>query len=248
MTDVDAATVADPFLLRIGPAWHLFFEVWNAAAGRGEIAHATSGDGRSWTYDGVVMREPFHLSYPQVFESGGCVYMVPETRQDNAVHLYVAEHFPRGWRRVSTLVRGPFGDATLLRRDGTWWMFAQRGLDEMRLFSSAHLDGGWREHPRSPLWPGNRSRTRPGGRMLEDEGRLLRFAQDGWPKYGHCLRAFEVLALSPTEYGEREIDGSPVLRATRSGWNAAAMHHIDALRDDSGQWIAVVDGATLIST
>jgi hypothetical protein len=239
--------VADPFLLRIDRHWHLFFEVWNVAAGRGEIAHATSADGLSWHYDAVVMREPFHLSYPQVFESAGRIYMVPETRQDNAVHLYVAEDFPRGWRRVSTLVRGRFSDATLLNRDGRWWMFAQRGLDEMRLFSSAALEGGWTEHPRSPLWPGNRSRTRPGGRMLEDEGRLLRFAQDGWPKYGHSLRAFEVLELSADRYDEREIEGSPILIASRTGWNAAGMHHIDALRDDEGRWIALVDGAALMA-
>ena len=61
---------------------------------RGEIAHATSRDGAAWTYRSVVLREPFHLSYPQVFEWDGAIYMVPESRQDAAVHLYVAEAFP----------------------------------------------------------------------------------------------------------------------------------------------------------
>ncbi len=248
ITDITATTVADPFLLRIGSIWHLFVEVWNVAVQRGEIAHATSVNGIDWQYDGVVLREPFHLSYPQVFESGGSVHMVPETRQDDAVHLYVADDFPRGWRRMATLLRGRFSDATLLHRDDRWWMFAQRGLDEMRLFSSPWLERGWTEHPMSPLWPGNRSRTRPGGRMLEDEGRLLRFAQDGWPKYGHSLRAFDVTELSQNGYAEREIDASPILTASRSGWNAAGMHHIDALRDASGRWIALVDGAALVAT
>lgn len=244
-TDVRGRSAADPFLLVTGGDWHLFFEIWNADAGRGEIAHATSRDGVAWTYGSVVLREPFHLSYPQVFEWDGAIWMVPESRQDEAVHLYVAEAFPAGWRRVATLLRGPFADATLVRHDDRWWMFAERGLDELRLFSSRALDGGWVEHPASPLWPGNRRRTRPGGRVLEEDGRLVRVAQDGWPTYGYALRAFEILEVSDTAYDERELPDSPILRASRSGWRAVGMHHLDAVRRADGTWLAVVDGATL---
>jgi hypothetical protein len=245
-TDLPGRAAADPFLLIHDGAWWLFFEVWNADTGRGEIAYAISADaGMTWTYQASVLREPFHLSYPHVFAWDGAIYMVPESRQDRAVHLYVAEHFPRAWRRVSTLVRGAYADATLLRHDDRWWMFAQRGLDELCLFSSAQLDTGWAPHPASPLWPGNRRRTRPGGRVLSEDGRLIRFAQDGWPWYGHSLRAFEIQQLSIAGYEERELAGSPILRPSRTGWNAVGMHHLDAVRRDDGQWVAVVDGATL---
>ena len=245
-TDLPGRAVADPFLLIHDGAWLLFFEIWNADTGHGEIAYATSNDaGVSWSYQASVLREPFHLSYPQVLAWEGSVYMVPESRQDGAVHLYVADHFPRGWRRVSTLVRGPYADATLVRHDQRWWMFAQRGLDELCLFSSSQLETGWAPHPASPLWPGNRSRTRPAGRVLVEEGRLIRLAQDGWPWYGHSVRAFEIQQLSPSAYEERELPGSPILRPSRTGWNAVGMHHLDAVRRDDGQWLAVVDGATL---
>lgn len=245
-TDVDGQAVADPFLLIVDGQWHLFFEIWNGAVDRGEIAHATSDDeGGSWTYDAVVLREPFHLSYPHVFAANGAIYMVPESRQDRAVRLYVAEDFPRGWRPVATLLEGPFADATIVRHDDRWWMFAQRGLDELGLWSSATLDRGWTPHPSSPLWPGNRRRTRPGGRVLHVDGRLWRFAQDGWPTYGHSLRAFAITALSPTTYEEAEIAESPILRASRAGWHAVGMHHLDAVPRTDGTWLAVVDGATL---
>ena len=79
--------------------------------------------------------------------------------------------------------------------------------------------------------------------MLVENGRLIRFAQDGWPTYGHSLRAFEIVHLTEHRYEEREMDGSPVLRASRSGWNAIGMHHLDALRRPDGAWLAVVDGA-----
>jgi len=243
-TDIRGGAVADPFLFRADHRWYLFFEIWNCDIARGEIAYATSTDGVSWQYEQVVLREAFHLSYPQVVAWNGNIYMIPETRQDDAVHLYVAEDFPCRWRRVETLLTGAFADATVVQHNDRWWMFAQRGLDEMPLFSSTRLDGGWTPHPSSPLFPGNRTRTRPGGRILEENGRLIRPAQDGWPTYGHCLRAFEILSLTETEYRERELDASPLFRASRVGWNAVAMHHLDALRRDDGSWLAVVDGAT----
>lgn len=246
VTDAEASLVADPFLLRRGATWHLFFEMLNAGTGLGEIAYATSEDGLRWAYGGVVLREPFHLSYPHVFEADGGVYMVAETRQAGAVRLYAARDFPRGWSLAGELVRGPFADPTVVRHEGRWWLFAQRGLDELRLFSSAGLRGPWAEHPKSPLWPGNRVYSRPGGRMLRHEGGLYRFAQDGLLSYGHSLRALRVDRLDEREYEEHELDCSPILTATTSGWNASAMHHLDVQPDPgaAGGWIAAVDGAS----
>ena len=245
VTDVPALCVADPFLLQRPDTLYLFFEVMNRATDRGELAYATSDDGLAWRYGGVVLREPFHLSYPQVFEWQGRLLMVPETRQAKAIRLYEADAFPHRWRHVATLCEGPYADATLHWDGRRWWMFAQRGLDELRLFHAPAPEGPWTEHRDSPLWPGNRRRTRPGGRMLVHDGRLLRFAQDGWPSYGSFLRVFVVDRLDVDGYEEHEAAESPILGASRSGWNALAMHHIDAMPTAAGDWLAVVDGATL---
>ncbi len=48
VTDVRAAFVADPFLVRDGSAWCLFFEVLTLPSRRGEIGLATSSDGTHW--------------------------------------------------------------------------------------------------------------------------------------------------------------------------------------------------------
>jgi hypothetical protein len=245
VSDVPGQAVADPFLLRGESLWYMFFEVMNGANGRGEIAYATSADGFGWTYRSVVLREPFHLSYPQVFTWEGGFYMIPETRQDRSVRLYQAPDPTGPWRCIGKLLEGLFADATVLRHQDRWWLFAQRGLDELWLFSSSDLAGPWRPHPACPLWPGNRRRTRPGGRMLVYAGRLLRFAQDGWPSYGRQLRVFEIDCLSESEYVEHELPESPILQATGSGWNAVGMHHIDAVLLDNGLWLAAVDGASL---
>lgn len=245
MSGAPASSVADPFLLFHGNVWHLFFEVWNSKAGRGEIGCATSVDALAWTPGRVVLRESFHLSYPCVFECGGEIYMVPESRQVQSIRLYRAEQFPLRWSFVRTLVEGCYADPTVFWHEGYWWMFAQRGLDELRLFMSAHPDGEWSEHPANPVRAGNRRITRPAGRVVRFGDRLLRFAQDGLPTYGTCVRALEIRALTPTQYEDCELTESPILQPAGDGWNAVGMHHADCHCLPGGSWIAAVDGATL---
>jgi hypothetical protein len=261
VTDVSAGFVADPFLVFRNGVWHLFFEVLNLATGHGEIALARSADARRWTYERVVLREPFHLSYPYVFADGPEIYMVPETLAAGAVRLYRAVSFPWEWVCVGELVRGDFADASVVHWEGRWWLFAcstPYRHDTLRLFFTESLAeslaGSWREHPRSPLVEGDAGRARPGGRMVAMDGRLLRFAQDCAPRYGQGVRAFEILELTPTEYREREAAGSPVLGSGESGWNAAGMHHLDAQLhsglhpENGGGWIAAVDGRAFPSS
>src|SRR5262249_57949194 len=106
--DVPAGFLADPFMVRSGGGWHMFLEVMNGRTGRGEIGLAVSPDGLNWKYRQVVLTEPFHLSYPYVFEWRGTHYMVPETYQAGEVRLYEATDFPSRWRRGGTLVRGAY--------------------------------------------------------------------------------------------------------------------------------------------
>jgi hypothetical protein len=243
VTDVACGFVADPFHVRAGDTYYLLFEVWNADARRGEIAYATSTDARTWTYGAVVLREPFHLSYPCVVRDGDDFYMVPESRQCGAVRLYRAESFPHRWTFVRELLRGDFADCTPFHHAGRWWMFAHRGLDELRLYSAPSLHGEWIEHPASPVVAGNRSISRPAGRVMSWNGQLIRFAQDGWPQYGTCVRALEIDRLTLTDYAEHELPESPLLQAAGTGWNSLGMHHIDYIDAPDG-WLAIVDGYT----
>src|SRR5215471_11937791 len=93
VTDVSAAFVADPFMLRVNGSWHMFFEVLNSRSDKGEIGLAESTDGYRWEYRQIVLDEPFHLSYPYVFEWKDDYYMMPETLAQGAVSLYVADRF-----------------------------------------------------------------------------------------------------------------------------------------------------------
>jgi len=244
VADVAADFVADPFCHTVGDTHVLFFEVWNRTRERGEIGSAISADLLTWSYDGIVLSEGFHLSYPCVFASGNDIFMVPETREAQAVRLYRAEAFPHRWRLVRELLHGDFADATLFRHDARWWLFVHRGLDELRLYSSRELDGRFEEHPASPLVAGNRRVSRPAGRLLVHDGRVLRFAQDAWPNYGARVHALQIDLLSPEAYAEHEVRESPILEGSGNGWNALGMHHIELLPQADGTWLALVDGYT----
>ena len=247
VTDVPAAFVADPFMLHVGETWYMFFEVMPRHSERGEIGLATSPDGRQWQYQHIVLREPFHLSYPYVFHWEGAYYMVPESYQAGEVRLYRTAHFPEKWSCVATLLRGPyFADTSLFHYADRWWCFTEASPDfahdTLRLFFAPDLRGPWQEHPHSPLFERNPHIARPAGRVVSIDNRLIRFTQNCAPVYGAMVRAFEVTALSATHYAERPLGAAPVLTGSGAGWNAAGMHHLDPHRLPEQRWSACVDG------
>lgn len=241
ITGLDAAFVADPFMLLVRGVWYMFFEAVGKAHGRGEIALAMSDDGYTWQYRQVVLSEPHHLSYPCVFESGGEYYMIPETLQPRAIRLYVATSFPSQWRFAADLVPVEAADPTILWHDGTWWLFACiRRNDWLGIYFADSLTGPWAPHPGNPV-VNDVHGARPAGRLVNAGGKLIRFAQDCAPRYGRRVRAFEILVLTRDSYVEREYGGSPVT-APAAAWCASRMHHVDAHSQSDGTWIACVDG------
>jgi hypothetical protein len=244
VTDIPAGFVADPFMLRRDGRWHMFFEVMNRETRQGAIALAVSDDAFSWTYQQVVIKEPFHLSYPYVFEWQGECYMVPETLGAGAVCLYKADEFPTRWAMQQRLIDGSHADPSILRFGDLWWMFAcstPYRHDVLRLYFARDLAGPWKEHPRSPIVRNDKSRARPAGRILQVKNRVFRFAQDCLPRYGTRARGFEISELTPDRYVETEMN-TPVLSPGNDHWNRSGMHHVDAQRNSDGNWIACVDG------
>src|SRR5688572_22066182 len=120
VSDVSAGFVADPFMVRAGGSWYMLFEAFNLETDKGEIALATSDNGLDWKYQQIVLKERFHLSYPYVFEWDGEHYMVPETLDAGAIHLYKADDFPTSWSDMGPLVKSTCADPSLFRFGDTW--------------------------------------------------------------------------------------------------------------------------------
>jgi hypothetical protein len=239
--------VADPFLVRQGEEWLMFFEIESRQSGRGEIGLARSADALSWRFDGVVLKESFHLSYPHVFEWEGAYYMLPECASTGTLRLYKANAFPYGWTFHAELLRGNLADATPFRHEGRWWILALdgfRGRDALVLFHADRLEGPWLQHDRNPIRDADRQCSRPAGRVFPLGPHLVRLAQDYSQDYGREVRAFAITRLTPGAFEEVALpsSGAPVLGPSGTGWNAAGMHHMDAHQIAPAEWIACVDG------
>ena len=247
ITEAPAGTVADPFMLKVRDTWYMFFELTNQFHHKGEIALATSQNAFEWKFEQIVLAEPFHMSYPYVFEWEGDFYMVPETGRDKSVRLYKAGRFPLDWTHVATILEGSrFSDSSIFRFDNLWWLFTDAGANAksptLRLYFADNLHGPWTEHPKSPLADGDTRISRPGGRVIIIAGTPYRFAQNVYPVYGTEVRAFEIHELSTTTYRERQVGDDPIIGPGTEAWNRHGMHHIDPHLLEDGSWLACVDG------
>ena len=242
ITDISAKFVADPFMVQEEGVWYLFFEILNNETNQGDIGLSTSFDGVNWTYQQVVLDEPFHLSYPLVFKWQDEYYMVPESNEDYAVKLYKAQQFPFTWQFEKNLIRGNYRDPTIFRFNDHWWVFVTERYDVLHLYFSDELDGIWKRHPESPIVLMDANNSRSGGRVLAFNDTLIRVSQDCYPYYGMEVNAFLITELTTEKYHEVPYLGNPLLKGSGKGWNAERMHHMDAHQVKENLWIACVDG------
>lgn len=194
---------ADPFFFeKDGVLWLFFETVTKAMKGRLACCRWT---GKKWVDFQIVLEEPFHLSYPQVVEEDGHIYMIPESGDHGkgCVALYEATDFPRGWVKRQVLIDKPHADSTLFRKEGHCYLACYTNEKETaELWHSEKLIGPWSLHPQSGNMNQSRRLRRCGGAWLEEGGKLFRIAQDCNGFYGKRLFKVPVKKISPTEYEE----------------------------------------------
>ncbi len=203
---------ADPFVVRDGERWWMFYEEFPWATRRGRIAVREVSHRGPVAETRVVLDLPTHLSYPFVFRHEGEWYLMPESNQSKRLELYRAVEFPWRWESHATLL-DPFDgvDATLHRHtDGRWYLFANLGEpgisydEELHLFVADSPFGPFAAHPENPVVADVR-RARMAGRLFESGGELVRPAQRCAPLYGAGLVLHVVEELSPVTYRERVV-------------------------------------------
>lgn len=248
INDCQAGFVADPFAIFYNSTWFLFFEIFDLKLNRGVVGCSKSVDLKNWQYLGVVLKEKYHLSYPYVFSFKDKIYMVPEGRKGGAVRLYESLSFPAAWEESAILLSGKYKDCSLVYDQEIWWMFAGCGAYSQKLFWSKDLKGPWKRHKKWFTQFHQKSKARPGGRVISYQGKLLRFAQDNRLRYGHQLRAFVIDQLSTRHYLEHQLIDDAIISPSGHGWNSHGMHHMDPHQLPDGSWVAFVDGEGKVSS
>ncbi len=242
VNDLKVDTLAHPFMLVEGSRYYLFFTAKDHKTDKSGIGLAESRNGLDWKYKRIVVHEAFTLAHPFVFKWQNEYYMIPEAHTEKFVRLYRATQFPNKWEYEKDLLRGDtFISPTLVWYKDTWWMFIGRsGNEALRLFYASDFKGPWTEHPLSPVVKKNLRTARPAGRPFVLDGKLYRLGQDCYPTYGSQVHAFQITDISSSTYVETMIE-TPLVKASSKGWNAEAMHHIDAHQIGKDKWIAAVD-------
>ncbi len=202
---------ADPCIVECAGRRLMFVEEYSVLESKGVIACLELLEDNKARRLGIALERPWHLSYPQVFESDGTWYLTVESGSVRRASLYRAASLPLLWEHVGDLLSGcQCVDPTLYQKDGYWYLFAgvsESGgstCDELFLFVATSLAGPYEPHPSNPIVRDVR-RARPAGPLFERHGRLIRPAQDCAPDYGAAIVFNEVLELSPTQYREREL-------------------------------------------
>lgn len=203
---------ADPFLATRHGRTFCFVEDFVFKEGKAHIA-ALELHGTRLVERGVALKEPFHLSFPFLFEYRGSLYMCPEAAHSGQVRVYRCTEFPLKWTLESILMDGvPAADTVLFEKAGKWWLLTsidQSGsgefCSELYLFSGdSPLGTAWRAHPRNPLRIDSFG-GRNAGLIVEGE-RIYRLAQrQGYDRYGHSLLAYEITEISESHYAERLV-------------------------------------------
>jgi hypothetical protein len=185
---------ADPFVIERSGKHYLFVEEYPYSTGRGVISVAELSEEGTFGTPRIVLEEPHHLSYPQIFAHEGEMFMLPESGGAGELVLYRSVEFPNRWVRDTMLLAGrDVNDATLLIRDGRYWLFASERLgqgsasDTLAVFSAPSLRGPWEPHCDNPIAI-DLTAARPGGAFFVPDGdEPVLPVQDGRGGYGNGL-------------------------------------------------------------
>ena len=192
---------ADPHLFEKDGHTFVFAELYDRVLRRGVIGCCEVTDS-GYTPWKIVLKMPWHLSYPQVFEYNGEVYMIPESYVGEEIAVYRAATFPTKWEKVSVLKKDYVAvDSTLLTVNGESWMQTLHFSENHTYFELFALEGG-RLSEIPLILAKDDPNKRPGGKPFSYHGKLIRPAQDCTQSYGCALNFYEVTKMEREAYEE----------------------------------------------
>lgn len=223
----DRAYAADPFGLWRDNHLTVFVEHFDFHNRHGVIA--------AYHYDAAltlldtreVLRLPWHVSFPLVFEHDGAALMLPEQSLSGHVSLYRAQEYPWRWTPHAHLLDFPLVDVTLFQQDDAWWLLGTppNRLQSTHLlaFSADALTGPYRAHPGNPVIC-DQSRARPAGTVFGVDGALYLPTMDCRSTYGAAVTINRLDRLSAIAF-----ETTPVSRIEASLWSTPYRHGLHML-------------------
>lgn len=170
--------LADPLLYETGGKTYLFYEAYDLVTRKGKIGYSIVSDDGTATSPKIIIDEDFHLSFPNIFEKDGNVYIMPESCGDSSIRLYRALKFPDVWERDRILAADTFSTDTV-------WLDETRfdtllGSVQYRKPPEGKVISCWVKNTMFPLGPAGDSPTvvKEGDYGVRNAGKIFSFHGD----------------------------------------------------------------------
>lgn len=205
---------ADPFAVNRDGNFYIFIEEYLYKTAKAHLSVLQLDKDGSLLNSEVIIKKPYHLSYPMVFSFEGKYFMVPETKSERNIQLYKCTRFPDKWEFSMNLMENVAAvDSTLFFHNHKWWLFTS--IDEMEHPDLTHnelflyytddlFSGHWKSHPGNPIVT-EISTSRCAGRIFNHKGKIFRPSQDCSGGYGRAFNLNQITNLTESEYEEKLV-------------------------------------------
>lgn len=209
--------LADPFVFYKNGRHVCFVEDYNYLTSRGKIT-AFQIDANGYLELGTALEEPFHLSYPFLFEADGELFMCPETHEIKDIRIYKCIDFPLKWSLHKILMPGVHAvDTNIFKAKNKWWMLTSLDSSdlmdsygsELHLFYADTYDAtNWQSHPLNPIIFDS-LRARNGGLIIEDNDIYRVFQTQGFGSSSESMGIMRIVDLTINNYAEELVATIP---------------------------------------
>jgi hypothetical protein len=205
---------ADPFVITKNERTICYVEDYFYKQKKGCITAIEIIDNNNYIILGPVIEEPFHMSFPFIFEFNQELFMVPETGESNSIRLYKCIEFPLKWSYQKDILTDCNAfDSMIFEHKKRWWLLtnmATKGNSDVcsqlfAFYSDNPLTNKWIAHDLNPL-VFNSLNGRNGGILDVVSKFPVRVRQkQGVNSYGCGLTLARITELTPSSFSEQEI-------------------------------------------
>lgn len=194
---------ADPYLFNYNGHHYVFAELYDRILRRGVIGCCEINDVGYMPWK-VVLKTPYHLSYPNVFAYKSKIYMIPESYVAEEIAVFEAIDFPYSWKKAFVLMKNYISvDSTCFATaDGNWMLTNHFECEKTELVLFSISDNG--DMKIVTTIPDDNN-IRPAGNVFYYDNQLLRPAQDCSTSYGCALNFYEITEIGSNTYAENLI-------------------------------------------
>ena len=232
---------ADPFILHAdGNQFTILVEEFSYKSDYGILSQLTLDRNRKLIKHKVLLDTGSHLSYPFFVTENNRTYIFPEAGMSGKLSCYEYDHQNECLIFVKDILDLPLRDATILKKDGKYWIFATinegRSNYWLHVFYSDNLLGPYTAHRKNPIKSGLNG-NRGAGQFIEVDGTFYRPTQNCINAYGESITLNKIVELNESEVVENAYFDIVVGNMKKANSGMYTIHTINVIDNN-----IVVDG------